>query len=408
MKKPFANVTRKQKIRMSIIAGILGLLLLIGVFVYSQTRTTSKEAESDYQTTVLKKSEPLTFKGVVDASEVREYSNDPTMGKLNTIDVTTGQQVDINTVLMTYTNEEMTDQANEQSTSLEKLNLAVANAQENLNLAAAKRDKAQTSLNDSEYNYNNTNEHSSEEAAMKKQEYKQEITQYQAELDAAQDGVVQAQQMLESAQVDLRAGNQSLETMRARATKTVTSTTAGIAYVNEKGRTDNSVPIVQIISSDVTIQGTVTEYDYDRLAANQQVTIKPVTSEEEISGTITQIDQLPESPAVASAQGMTGGATAASVSNYHFTVKPEKVLQYGYNVQITLPLDEIRLPKNSVVKEEDKRYVFVHRNGKIHKTEVTTEERDGYLVVTDGVKEKDRIVANPDKNLKDGQELAVN
>lgn len=47
------KMTKKQKIRWSIIAGVLALLLLIGVFVYSQMRTNTAK-ENKYQTVTLK------------------------------------------------------------------------------------------------------------------------------------------------------------------------------------------------------------------------------------------------------------------------------------------------------------------------------------------------------------------
>ena len=39
---------------------------------------------------------------------------------------------------------------------------------------------------------------------------------------------------------------------------------------------------------------------------------------------------------------------------------------------------------------------------------ILAENRDGVFVVTEGLKEKDRIISNPSQDLKDGQEVMVN
>lgn len=403
------KMTKKQKVRLSIIAGVLAVVLLVGAYIFSQNRSSSAEQTSDYQTVTLKKAEDLTFNGAVTASDTQDYNLDSTLGKITQVHVTDGQQVEAGAVLLSYESPEYQSQVDEQNNGMSKLNLALSNAQESLGAAQAKQAKANQQLNEAITNYNNTNENSSEEAAMKKEQYKGEITQYESALEAANDGVLQAQQMVETAQVDLQSGNQSIANLQNKAHTTVNSTTSGIAYVNEKGKTDPSVAVVQIVSSDVTIEGKASEYDFQRLQKDQRVTVKPVTSDEEIPGTITNVSQLPEAAAPA-ANNSQGGASANSVSvaNYDFTVKPDRPLQYGYNVQITLPLDEVRLPSDSVVEKDGKQYVFVVKNGKAKKTEVKTEERNGFLVVKAGVKAKDQIVSNPDDELKDGQELAVN
>lgn len=92
---------------------------------------------------------------------------DQTLGKISEINVQDGQEVAEGTVLLSYTNTEYQAQADEQSTNLDKLNLAVANARETLALAQDKQAKEQQKLNDAITNYNNTNENSEEGTAKK-------------------------------------------------------------------------------------------------------------------------------------------------------------------------------------------------------------------------------------------------
>ena len=114
------------------------------------------------------------------------------------------------------------------------------------------------------------------------------------------------------------------------------------------------------------------------------------------------MDKLPET----ASQGAEGGASAASAS-YRFQVKPAKDLQYGYTVQITLPINELRIPEKSLVKDGEKRFVHLVKAGKAHKQEIKVTEKNGLFIVTEGLKAEDEIITEPDDQLKDGQEVAV-
>lgn len=399
------KLTKKQRIRWSILAGILALVLFIGAVVYSQNKS-NKDVENQFKTVTLKKSDPLTFNGVVEATNTQDYYLDQTLGKISEINVQDGQDVDSGTLLLSYTNTEYQEQVDEQSTNLDKLYLGVSNAQETLAIAQDKQAKEQQKLNEATANFNNTNENS-EEGAAKKEQYKQEKVQYESSLDAASDAVVQARQALESANVELNAASQSVNTMRGKVSSTIASATKGTAYINEKGKNDPSVPVVKVVSNEVTVEAKASEYDYPQVQQDAAVTVKPITTNQEIAGTITQVSKLPDQAEAAGQAGAAGAAATSSVSNYSFIVKPTEELQYGYNVQVVLPLNEIRLPKRAVRKTGETHYVFAYRKGKVREVTIQAEDKGDYYLLQDGLKEGDRIISNPDKSLRDGQEVAV-
>ncbi|MBO0453522.1 MULTISPECIES: efflux RND transporter periplasmic adaptor subunit [Enterococcus] len=400
------KMTKKQKIRWSIIAGVLALVLFIGAFAYSQMKSNTVK-ENQFQTITLKKSDPLTFNGIVEATHTQDYYLDQTLGKISEINVQDGQDVDSGTMLLSYTNTEYQEQAEEQSTNLDKLYLGVSNAQESLAIAQDKQAKEQQKLNEAITNYNNTNENT-EEGAAKKEQYKQEQTQYESSLDAASDAVVQARQALETANVELSSASQSVNKMRGKVTSTIASATKGTAYINEKGKNDPSVPVVKVVSNEITVEAKASEYDYPQVHQDAAVTIKPITTNQEIAGTITHVNKLPDQAGDAASQaGAAGAAATSSVSNYSFIVKPTEELQYGYNVQVVLPLNEIRIPKKAVMKTGNTHYVFAYRKGKVREVTIQAEDKGDYFVLKDGLKDGDRIISNPDKSLRDGQELAV-
>ena len=51
--------------------------------------------------------------------------------------------------------------------------------------------------------------------------------------------------------------------------------------------------------------------------------------------------------------------------------------------------------------------MFAYRKGKVREVTVQVEDKGDYYILKDGLKEGDRIISNPDKSLRDGQELAV-
>ena len=195
--------------------------------------------------------------------------------------------------------------------------------------------------------------------------------------------------------------------MRGKVSSTIASATKGTAYINEKGKNDPSVPVVKIVSNEVTISAKASEYDYPQVHQDAAVTIKPITTNQEIAGTITHVNKLPDQAEAASQAGAATGAATSSVSNYSFIVKPTEELQYGYNVQVVLPLTEIRIPKKAVRETGDSHYVFAYRKGKVQEVTVEVEDKGDYYLLKNGLKDGDRIISNPDKSLRDGQEVAV-
>ena len=55
----------------------------------------------------------------------------------------------------------------------------------------------------------------------------------------------------------------------------------------------------------------------------------------------------------------------------------------------------------------DTHYVFAYRKGKVREVTVQVEDKGEYFLLKDGLKDGDRIISNPDKSLRDGQEVAV-
>lgn len=394
------KLSKKKQIQLSIISGLLIVIILI-VAIFINLKKSEKPAETSYQTVTLEQTDPLLFKGVVQAEKIEEVYYDQTLGKISNIAIKDGQEVKEKTVLLTYQNETVEDQASEQEQSIDKLNLAVSNAQQNLDNAYQKQSDLTNKREEARLEYNRQDSNS-EKGAAKQQELEAKIEQYDQSLDAQKEAISQAQQSLDAATLDLTDANETIEKTKKKVTTNIAATSTGIAYVNLKGKTDPSVPLVTIVSPNTVIEGTVSEYDYTRVKKGKKVTLRAMSESKEINGTISEVNQLPQ----ATTAQTTG--TQTTMANYTFLVKPDESLQYGYSVEITLPIDELRIPNKAVIKEKDQTFVYLYQKGKVKKQAVKVEEVNGVTILKEGLKQKDQLISNPDSKLKDGQEVAVN
>ncbi|MHA7762736.1 efflux RND transporter periplasmic adaptor subunit [Enterococcus faecalis] len=384
-----------------------GILLFSGIIIYKSNLTASKK-EDLYNTVTVKKSDSLIFKGIVQPKTTSYLNFDQSLGKINTISVKNGQEINENDVVATYQNTTVEDQAEEQTQSLEKLNLAVTNAQINLDNATQKQQELENRLTIAK-NEQTTIVNKKMDDEIKKTEKAEsdnKIETIQQALDTQKEAVLQAQQALDAANVDLSSANNTIEQTKKKITTTVTAPFKGIVYTNDKGKVDTTVPYATIVSPETVIKGSVTEYDYNKVKVGQHVTISQINEEKATDGIITEINALPEDMAV-SAQN-TSSTKNSTISIFSFLISPKEPIQYGYNVQISVPMNNLELAKKNTVKENNNEvFVFIYREGEVVKKKIEVKEDNEKYVVKTGLKENDLIIENPDTSLKDGQKVTV-
>lgn len=389
------KLTKKQKIIFSIIAAVLSVIAIVVAAVIGNQG--SKTPATTYTAYEVKETDPLLFKGTVDADNIDAIYYDQTLGKITGISVESGKEVKKDQALLTYQNEAVQSEVSQQERVLNKSSLSVSSAQENVTNAINKQDELIAKINKAREQYN-TADISTPEGVAKEQEYKAEYEQYNQALDAQKEVVSQANQALAAAKLDLSDTTSVLDESKGKVSTTIKAKEEGIAYVDEKGKSDMTVPVIKIVSPDVVINGVVSEYDYQQMQVDQEVTIRPVSSQEVIKGKITYVDKLP----IAKTPGDT-----SSMINYEFKVVPEKPIQYGYSVQISLAQKELRIPEKAILKEGELEKVFLWKKGKAVKQVVKTANQDGIITVTEGLNLGDKIISNPNDKLKDGEEVAV-
>lgn len=234
----------------------------------------------------------------------------------------------------------------------------------------------------------------------KEQQYNQDIIKYETTVEGQNTQIDTLEVTLSGYRADLEDNNTSLASLQTKVKTEIKADIAGIVYLNEEGKVSPQVPMIQIISPMVSIQGQVSEYDYNKIALEQLVTIRPVSTKEIINGKIIEIDQLTQQKAV-------GEESTSGLVKYNFKVTPEKTIQYGYSVQISLAQTELVIPRKAVKKEKEQHVVYLYQNGKVKKQSVVLLEKNGQYIVKEGLERKAKIIENPDKKLKDNQEVAV-
>ncbi|WP_207940265.1 HlyD family secretion protein [Enterococcus sp. DIV2402] len=387
------KLSKKKQIIVSIAAAIVAILVIVMAYIYSRP---TQAKEDSYQVVTLAKANPLIFKGVVTPATTEAFYYDQSKGDISDILVQNGQEIKANTAVMAYENKAVQEQIDEQEQSLEKLNFSIQTAQQNLDNAYVKKQEIQDKLYTASTQFDNADNSTPEGQAIRQEEQVKK-EQYTEALSAQDDVILQAQQALDSAYLDANSANESIESTQNKMITNVFAKGDGIVTIDMKGEANPAVPLIQVISKETVVEAKVTEYDYNRLQKDTPITIQLTNDNTKIDGTITKINPLPDS----------SEATQTSIATYTFTVKPAENIQYGYNCQIILPIDELRIPESALVTDEEQVSVFVVKHGKAHKTPVSIEKKDSFVVVKKGLSEKEKIIENPDNKLSDGQEVTV-
>ena len=397
----------KKQIRLTIGFVVACIVIAIGATIFSITRSTKQtEEKGDYQVAKIEKSAPLLFNGVAQPKESRTFTLDPTLGTLETIHVKKNQQVKAGEVIATYKNETIADQVTQQEQGLNKLNMAVSSAQNGYNSAVNKKNELANQYNQVNkilQEQQTTNPEAASETAA-------QLAQLKEAYDAAGDAVEQAKQGVDSANMEYSDAQKAIAQLKEKINTQVTAPFDGIVYVDQNGKTQANVPYATLVSPGTVVQASVTEYDYNKLKQGQKVEVMPANDERKIEGTITNISTLPESATATpslSAAVSGGGNNSSSTSSYAFTVETAEEIHNGFSVQVAIHFNQITVPKEVVIDRDGKQYIYTYKDGKAHLTEVTVKDQGANYLVEKGLAMGDQYILNPDKKLKDNQEVAV-
>lgn len=380
---------------------IIVLMILFFIIQFFQNSDLESNAEETYSVHIVREEDPILFDGIVQASEVQEEYYDASKGVIAEVLVEDGQEVEAETELFTYTNEENQQLLDEQSRQYSRLKerrseaeTELANAKDALSTANVNIEKSNQTVQGPAETEESMVDAGFETAQTDLMEYESDKAEAEATIESAEMSIDELNDQMEDIEYEI-------ETLREDITTTVTADFSGVIEVtntNASTLASSEEPVVRLLSKDVKIEATVSEYDYDKIKEESPVEISLMSSDKEIPGKITQIGSLPMQ---ASAEGSTS-------SRYPFTVIPEEPIQYGFSVQVGFSEGAIYLPQSAVVEEEDgTKIVFVIIDGIVERREIETHKESNFYVLDSGLEVDEEVLLDPNPELADGDEVMV-
>lgn len=375
----------KKKTKLMLV-GVIGVVLAgCGFFALN-----SKKKESPYHVFTVKAADPLQLKGKVEPLKKQLYFFDGNKGRIKNIPVSNGEEVAIGTPLIEYQNEAVENETVSQRHTVEKSSLDASQAEATV---AANERQVQTITNQ----INDTQQKMTQAKEEEKTALNEQLKQQQGELQTANDQLSQSRFAVQSAYEDVQSAKDVLAGQQKQASSTVSSEIAGIASVDEKGKGSPEVPVVTVSSKEKQVKGIVTEYDLDKLVPGQTVQVTTVGNDKKVNGTIKSIatSALPTS------------GDNSNVASYEFIVEGDFPWTDDLSTLVTLQQKQLLLPDSAIKKTKNEQYVYRYVNGKVKKTAIQIVTVSGHNIVQKGLKANDKIIENPDDELKDGSEIQV-
>lgn len=375
----------KKKTKLMLV-GVIGVVLAgCGFFALN-----SKKKESPYHVFTVKAADPLQLKGKVEPLKKQLYFFDGNKGRIKNIPVSNGEEVAIGTPLIEYQNEAVENETVSQRHAVEKSSLDASQAEATV---AANERQVQTITNQ----INDTQQKMTQVKEEEKMALNEQLKQQQGELQTANDQLSQSRFAVQSAYEDVQSAKDVLAGQQKQASSTVSSEIAGVASVDEKGKGSSEVPVVTVSSKEKQVKGIVTEYDLDKLVPGQTVQVTTVGNDKKVDGTIKSIatSALPTS------------GDNSNVASYEFIVEGDFPWTDDLSTLVTLQQKQLLLPDSAIKKTKNEKYIYKYVNGKVKKTAIQIVTVSGHNIVQKGLKANDKIIENPDDELKDGSEIQV-
>lgn len=381
--------------------GIIALLLVaFGIIRLTQVNSDAQAGEI-YSVHVVREEDPLFFDGEVQPVHMQEEYVTATTGTLSEILVENGQEVEEGTALATYVSEENQQVVDDNNRQYEKLDAKRSEAVTDLyngqsDLETARANIAERTAAIADYSPADSQDW---DRTREFEEDQMMLSVYQgdkAEAEAAIAGAEQAIRDIDEQMADVAYEN---DKVREDLSQTVSAVISGLVDMKETPVSllrESEEPILRILSEDVNITATVSEYDYKKIKPDETVQLHLATSDRVLNGTISYVSRLPLS-----------AVEGDNAARYAFTVIPEEVIPYGFTVQVAVEEDAIYLPENAVVEEGETLVVFVHSDGVVERREIEATKEKRFFLLESGLEIEEELILDPQADLTDGQEVTV-
>jgi len=423
---------KQKRIIIGTCIAIIALGLIV-IFIYA--RKSNSYTKVKYDVYEITQPNNLTFSGKVQSTDKQTVTYNQSLGDITSINVEDGATVNAGDILLTYSSGSNQNTLDEKKRMQSQYSTNIANLENNLSEEKTQLSNVNDRVTKLKNEIKNTNTWSdSSDKTNKLSELQTELSEAQQVQQSTESSIQSIENSIISYHDMLSDVNASIDTLEKTAETVITANFEGVVNVNKDGLTNSSTPIVTVYGKEIVISITVTEYDIEKLAMNQTVSLSYTNQTEDVEGTISFISTAPESD-------------SDTVTSYRVEISIADSIPLGYSVQVSVPQDEIRIPVESVITETnvesiiedsesinaeaakvesetedsesetedsestdsesdiqtdssnittyEKHYVFKYEDGKAVKIEITIEKFSNYIIVTDGLSAGDIIIENP-------------
>ncbi|KFF56872.1 efflux RND transporter periplasmic adaptor subunit [Bacillus stercoris] len=360
--------------------------LFIGINVYRSAAPTSGSAGQKIQTGSLEENEissTVMVPGTLKFSNEQYVFYEADKGTLDDIKVKEGDKVKKGTTLVTYTNEQLSLEKEQNQLTAESNQLQIEQTQEKIKaLDNKEKDLAKQ---------------------VGKKEAEKQIESERTEL----------QMQKKTAEIELKQTELQRQSLASRVSDLeVKSEIEGIVIsVNQEAaskKSDIQEPVIHIGNpKDLVVSGKLSEYDTLKVKKGQKVTLtSDVIQDKTWKGTVSAVGLVPDQQESAAAQG-----TEQAVQ-YPLQVKIKGNLpegKPGFKFIMNIETDKRKantLPSKAVKKEDDQYYVYTAKDGKAKRVDVKIGEvTDDLTEIKEGLSQDDQVILNPSDQVTDGMEV---
>ncbi|MGX7058939.1 efflux RND transporter periplasmic adaptor subunit [Vagococcus humatus] len=380
-----------MKKRTKIIIGIISVLVLgCGIYLVKHQSKPKEQAakdENNIEYYNIDGVDQVFINGTITPVKSQEFVKDQTLGKLGDLQVKNGDVVKEGTVLYQYV-----DPTSDKE---------IAEMKMNIQRAQAEKEKAirQKQLELTQLNQGGQSKEEGEEAPQPNLQLAREEIELKYDISGMDMNISQMNQQLN-------------EIYERQVNKVVAPFTGKVSIPQDKNR-DSA--ILNLISEEFYVVGTVNEKDVTKIKTGQDADIKTISTNQSLKGKITYVSELPDSGAApGEAGGMNGGGSSLSNYTVKLSLENPKNIKNGFHVQAAVNLSDknIEIPKEAIhFDKSDAPYVFVDDFGTVLKKPIEIKETKEALgkkvVVLNGLESMDQVIVKSDKKLKDGDILTT-
>ncbi|MEG7281963.1 efflux RND transporter periplasmic adaptor subunit [Bacillus sp. 0909A] len=368
--------------------GIAALVaLFIGINIYRSAAPASGSAGQKVETGSLEEkkiSSTVMVPGTLKFSDEQYVFYEADKGTLHDIKVKEGDKVKKGTPLVTYSNEQLSLEKEQNELTAESNRLQIDQILEKLQALDNKEKELTKQLGKKEAE----KQIESERTELEMQEKTAQIELKQTELQ---------RQSLANKMSDLQVKSE------------IDGTVISVNKEAASKKSDIQEPVIHIGNpKNLVVSGKLSEYDTLKVKKGQKVTLtSDVIQDKTWKGTVSAVGLVPDQQENAAAAAGTDQAV-----QYPLQVKIKGNLpegKPGFKFIMNIETDKRKtntLPSKAVKKEDDQYYVYTVKDGKAKRVDVKIGEvTDDVTEIKEGISKDDQVILNPADDLADGTEV---